>query len=168
MPEHACRFGLEGVISKRADLPYRHWLKSKCVERQEFVILGYVPSTVTTRSVGSLALGYHDNGNLDYAGRVGTGWSRERAMSLRDELEKVLSTKPKFAKPLPAGVEKGVRGPSLALSARSNTAVGPATDCFGRRPSRVSGTTGLLRKSFWRRRPNDHGPASRQIAKASV
>src|SRR4029077_4055468 len=76
MLEHSCRFGLEGIISKRADLPYRsgrgdHWLKSKCLERQEFVILGYIPSTVTSRSVGSLALGYHDNGNLLYAGRVG-------------------------------------------------------------------------------------------------
>jgi bifunctional non-homologous end joining protein LigD len=42
MLEHSCRFGLEGIISKRADLPYRygrgdHWLKSKCLERQEFV-----------------------------------------------------------------------------------------------------------------------------------
>jgi bifunctional non-homologous end joining protein LigD len=60
--EHACRFGLEGIVSKRADLPYRsgrgdHWLKSKCLERQEFVILGYVPSTAASRSAGSLALG---------------------------------------------------------------------------------------------------------------
>ena len=52
MLEHSCRLGLEGIISKRVDLPYRsgrgdHWLKSKCVERQEFVILGYVPSTVS-------------------------------------------------------------------------------------------------------------------------
>jgi bifunctional non-homologous end joining protein LigD len=114
MLEHSCRFGLEGIISKRADLPYRygrgdHWLKSKCLERQEFVILGYIPSTVTSRSVGSLALGYHDNGNLLYAGRVGTGWTHDQSRSLRDELEKISATKPQFAKPLPAGNEKGVR-----------------------------------------------------------
>ncbi len=114
MLDHSCRLGLEGIISKRVDLPYRsgrgdHWLKSKCVERQEFVILGYVPSTVSSRSVGSLALGYHDSGNLVYAGRVGTGWSSDQSRSLRDELEKISSTKPQFAKPLPAGVEKGVR-----------------------------------------------------------
>ncbi|TPW00523.1 MAG: hypothetical protein USCAAHI_00027 [Beijerinckiaceae bacterium] len=114
MLEHACRFGLEGIISKRADLPYRsghgdRWLKSKCVERQEFVILGYIPSTATSRSVGSLALGYHDNGNLVYAGRVGTGWSGEQARSLRDELEKISATKPPFARSFPAGTEKGVR-----------------------------------------------------------
>ena len=82
MLEHSCRFGLEGIVSKRADLPYRpdrgdHWLKSKCLERQEFIILGYIPSTAASRSVGSLALGYHDNGTLIYAGRVGTGQVRK-------------------------------------------------------------------------------------------
>ena len=114
MLEHSCRLGLEGIISKRVDLPYRsgrgdHWLKSKCVERQEFVILGYIPSTVSSRSVGSLALGYHDKGSLVYVGRVGTGWSSDQSRSLRNELEKINSTKPRFDKPLPVGVEKGVR-----------------------------------------------------------
>jgi bifunctional non-homologous end joining protein LigD len=114
MLEHACRLGLEGIISKRADLPYRpgrggHWLKSKCVERQEFIILGYIPSTAASRSAGSLVLGYHDQEKLIYAGRVGTGWSQAEARSLRDELEKIRATKPQFAKPLPAGTEKGVR-----------------------------------------------------------
>jgi bifunctional non-homologous end joining protein LigD len=114
MLEHACRFGLEGIVSKRADLPYRsgrgdHWIKSKCLERQEFIILGYIPSTAASRSVGSLALGYHDNQKLVYAGRVGTGWSQEQARSLRDELETIGATKPPFAKPLPVGTEKGVR-----------------------------------------------------------
>ena len=114
MLEHACRFGLEGIVSKRADLPYRpgrgdHWIKSKCLERQEFIILGYIPSTAASRSVGSLALGYHDKQKLVYAGRVGTGWSQEQARSLRDELETIRAIKPSFAKPLPAGTEKGVR-----------------------------------------------------------
>src|SRR3984893_15265831 len=106
MLEHACRFGLEGIVSQRAGLPYLpgrgdHWLKSKCLERQEFIILGYIPSTAASRSVGSLALGYHENGNLIYAGRVGTGWSQEQARSLRDELETISATKPSFANPLP-------------------------------------------------------------------
>ena len=95
-------------------MPYRpgrgdHWIKSKCLERQEFIILGYIPSTAASRSVGSLALGYHDNQKLVYAGRVGTGWSQEQARALRDELETISAIKPSFAKPLPAGTEKGVR-----------------------------------------------------------
>ncbi len=114
MLEHSCRFGLEGIISKRKDQPYRagrgdHWLKSKCIDRQEFVILGYVPSSADSRSVGALALGYHADGRLMYAGRVGTGWSADQARSLRDELEAIIASKPLLANRLPAGAEKGVR-----------------------------------------------------------
>jgi bifunctional non-homologous end joining protein LigD len=114
MLEHSCRFGLEGIVSKRKDQPYRsgrgdHWLKSKCTNRQEFVILGYVPSTADSRSVGALALGYHESGRLHYAGRVGTGWSAAEARSLRDELEAIIAKKPALANALPAGAEKGVR-----------------------------------------------------------
>ena len=114
MFEHAGRLGLEGIISKRRDLPYRsgrgdHWLKSKCVERQEFVILGYVTSTVAAGMVGALLLGYLDNGKLVYAGRVGTGWSTAQARSLKQEIEKLAAAKPAFGKPLPAGAEKGAR-----------------------------------------------------------
>jgi bifunctional non-homologous end joining protein LigD len=114
MLEHACRLGLEGIISKRADLPYRsgrggHWLKSKCVEGQEFLVLGYAPSTVASRSVKSLALGYYDNGSLIYVGRVGTGWTQMQARSLREELEKIQATRPPLAESPPAGTEKGIR-----------------------------------------------------------
>jgi bifunctional non-homologous end joining protein LigD len=114
MLEHTCRLGLEGIVSKRTDLPYRegrgdHWLKSKCMLRQEFVIVGYVPSTATKSAVGSLVLGYYERGKLFYAGRVGTGFSAAQARSLRDELEKIVSKKPAFGNALPAGAEKGVR-----------------------------------------------------------
>jgi bifunctional non-homologous end joining protein LigD len=113
MLEHSCRLGLEGIISKRKDSPYRSgrgeaWLKSKCRESQEFVILGYVPSTAATKSVGSLALGYYDNGKIQYAGRVGTGWSTAVAAALWKDLDKLRAKKPAFNKPLPAGAEKDV------------------------------------------------------------
>jgi bifunctional non-homologous end joining protein LigD len=114
MLEHSCRIGLEGIVSKRIDLPYRsgrgeHWLKSKCWLSQEFVILGYVPSSAASRSVGALALGYYDTDKLFYAGRVGTGWSADQARSLHDEIEGVRSDKPALARALPAGADKGVR-----------------------------------------------------------
>jgi bifunctional non-homologous end joining protein LigD len=114
MLEHSCRFGLEGIISKRKDQPYRagrgeHWLKSKCIDRQEFVLLGYIPSSADSRSVGALGLGYYAGGALTYAGRVGTGWSAAQARSLRDALEAIVAKKPQLANQLPAGAEKGVR-----------------------------------------------------------
>jgi bifunctional non-homologous end joining protein LigD len=113
MLEHSCRFGLEGIVSKRKDLPYRggrgdHWLKAKCRQSQEFVIIGYVASTAASRSVGSLVLGYYADGTLAYAGRVGTGWSAAEALSLYAGLEKLKSIRPALQKPLPAGAEKGV------------------------------------------------------------
>jgi bifunctional non-homologous end joining protein LigD len=57
---HACGMGLEGIISKRRDCPYRSgrvkdWLKSKCTHRQEFVIAGYLPrSEIRARLARSL------------------------------------------------------------------------------------------------------------------
>ena len=111
--EHSCRLGLEGIISKRKDLPYRsghgeHWLKSKCRATQEFVILGFIGSTAASRSIGSLALGYYDDKMLVYAGRVGTGWSAAQARALYADLAKLETTKPKLKKALPAGADKGV------------------------------------------------------------
>lgn len=111
--EHSCRMGLEGIISKRKDLPYRpgrgeQWLKSKCRQSQEFVIVGYTESTAASRTIGSLALGYYDAGQIAYAGRVGTGWSLAQAQSLWATLDKLRTKKPPFRKALPDGAEKGV------------------------------------------------------------
>ena len=114
MLEHACRLGLEGIVSKRVDMPYRsgrgeHWLKSKSVLRQEFIIIGYVTSTVAPGSIGALVLGYHESGKLMYVGRVGTGYSHKQARDLYGTLEKIAAPRPPLGNPLPAGVEKGVR-----------------------------------------------------------
>ena len=54
---------------------YDDWFKIKCVQRQEFVVAGYLLRSDGTRSVGALVLGYYDGGTLTYAGRVGTGFS---------------------------------------------------------------------------------------------
>ncbi len=78
--EHACRLGLEGIVSKRRDAPYRSgrgkdWVKSKCSARQEFVVAGFTPSTTLKRAVGALVLGYYRDGKLVHAGRVGSGFT---------------------------------------------------------------------------------------------
>ncbi len=74
----ACKAGAEGIISKRADAPYRgtrtrDWRKVKCTKRQEFVIGGYSPSD-KDRPFASLLLGTPEGGKLRYRGRVGTGF----------------------------------------------------------------------------------------------
>ena len=114
--EHTCRLGLEGIVSKRADLPYKagrgdHWLKSKCILSEEFLILGYIPSTAAKGAVGALLLGFHDEaGKLRYAGRVGTGYSGAEARALREALDTISAPRPPLANNnLPAGAEKGVK-----------------------------------------------------------
>jgi bifunctional non-homologous end joining protein LigD len=92
-----------------------HWLKVKCVQVQELVIVGYVPSIGGAEFVGSLVLCHYENGRLTYAGRVGTGWSRDVSRSLRDAIETSRVPRPPFDNPLPRGTEKGVRGPQPKL-----------------------------------------------------
>ena len=78
MFESICAQGLEGIVSKRADAPYRgrrtqSWLKIKCTHRQEFVIIGWTVSD-KGRGFRSLLLAVNDQGGLRYAGKVGTGF----------------------------------------------------------------------------------------------
>ncbi|HXZ67527.1 MAG TPA: DNA ligase D, partial [Alphaproteobacteria bacterium] len=80
--EGACRLGLEGIVSKRLDAPYRsvrtkEWLKVKCGMGQEFVIIGWQPSDVRGRPFSSLLMGVREGGKLRYAGRVGSGFDEK-------------------------------------------------------------------------------------------
>jgi bifunctional non-homologous end joining protein LigD len=75
----ACAAGLEGIVSKRADAPYAPgnrglWLKVKCLNREEFVVVGWTDPEGSRPWLGSLLLAYYDrDGRLIYAGHVGTG-----------------------------------------------------------------------------------------------
>jgi bifunctional non-homologous end joining protein LigD len=112
--EHVSRLGLEGMISKRSVSPYRSgrtkdWLKSRCVLSQEFIVVGYVPSTTARRTVGSLALGYYEGDGLVLAGRVGSGFSQEEAKALFAALEQVATEASPLQRKPPAEAEIGVR-----------------------------------------------------------
>jgi bifunctional non-homologous end joining protein LigD len=111
---HACRLSLEGVVSKRRDDPYRSgrttsWIKSKCLNRQEFVILGYMPSAADGRAVGALLLGQNGPGGLEVAGRVGTGFTRRAARDLVDRLEPIRRAEPATCTPLDARTRREIR-----------------------------------------------------------
>lgn len=103
--KHACQMGLEGLISKRADAAYysgrtRNWIKSKCMLSQEFVIIGYVPSSTSRQAVGALVLGFYEEGELVHAGRAGTGFTDEVSLALRSGLSSIEIEKPKFKRPV--------------------------------------------------------------------
>ena len=90
---NACELRLEGIISKRAASRYaetrsRDWLKVKCLRRQEFVIAGWSEPTGSRESLGSLVLAVHDDeGELRYAGRVGTGFDNRTLRMLYQRLK---------------------------------------------------------------------------------
>jgi bifunctional non-homologous end joining protein LigD len=98
----ACASGWEGVIAKRADAPYRagrtrDWLKFKCETGQEFVIGGFTDPRGTRTGFGALLLGYYDTGRqLVYAGKVGTGFSRQTLTSLHATLAGLEQDRPPF------------------------------------------------------------------------
>ena len=109
----ACHFALEGIVSKRRTEPYRpgrsrSWLKSKCRNREEFVIVGYTDPEGSREGFGALLVGYYDpQGKLRYAGRVGTGFNTGQLIQLHRRLDSLARPEPTVA--LPKGVSrKGV------------------------------------------------------------
>ncbi|QKT04279.1 DNA ligase D [Ectothiorhodospiraceae bacterium 2226] len=90
--EQACRLGLEGIVSKRAQRPYvgrrtRDWLKIKCEHRQEFVVGGYTEPGGARKGFGALLLGVYEGERLRYAGRVGTGFDERRLQEVLARLQ---------------------------------------------------------------------------------
>jgi len=89
-----CAAGQEGIVSKKADAPYRgartkNWLKVKCTLRQELVIIGWVESDKKGRGFRSLLLAVNEKGKLRYAGKVGTGFAMAVQHELRGRLDKL-------------------------------------------------------------------------------
>jgi bifunctional non-homologous end joining protein LigD len=104
------QLGLEGMISKRADLPYRGgrgpaWQKIKCMRRQEMVIGGFTDPEGSRHGFGALLLGvYEPDGRLAYSGKVGTGFSDASLVALSRSLSALGQNESPFHNP-PQGAE---------------------------------------------------------------
>lgn len=90
--QKACEMGLEGIISKRRNAPYRsgrsdNFVKSKCRGGQELIVAGYSPATAMPNAIGALIAAVNENGELRYAGRVGTGYTQKMAQDLFKRLQ---------------------------------------------------------------------------------
>jgi bifunctional non-homologous end joining protein LigD len=97
MFEHAAKLNWEGIISKRADAPYRserneNWLKIKAIHKGKF------PIVKDPSGVAALYLGKNEGNELVYMGKVGTGWSRTVSSQIRKQLDTVVSPKSKLTK----------------------------------------------------------------------
>jgi bifunctional non-homologous end joining protein LigD len=109
--EKAREAGLEGVISKRADAPYREgrggdWRKAKCRLTQEVVIGGWTLPSDGRPSIGALHVGYYEEGQLVYAGKVGSGFSDRLLDDLLRRLHARKRDQPPFAE-VPPEMRKG-------------------------------------------------------------
>ncbi len=100
----ACKMGVEGVVSKLRDAPYRSgrtdsWIKATCRKRDTFTVVAFVPGT-GVGTVGALYLGRREGGALLYAGKAGTGFTGETARMLRERLEPIAVRKSPLTKPM--------------------------------------------------------------------
>jgi bifunctional non-homologous end joining protein LigD len=90
--ERACNEGWEGVIAKRRDAPYEHrrsphWLKMKCEARQELVVGGFTDPQGGRVGLGALLVGYFEQDDFVFAGKVGTGFDTKLLLDLRARLD---------------------------------------------------------------------------------
>ncbi len=105
-----CKAALEGIVSKRADAPYRGkrtqaWLKVKCTLRGEYVIIGWTDSSATKRGFGALLMAAKDGKRLRYVGKVGTGFDDNTIAALRKELDAIATDK--AAVEVPSAAKRG-------------------------------------------------------------
>jgi bifunctional non-homologous end joining protein LigD len=92
--ELASREGWEGVIAKRRGSPYKHrrskhWLKMKCETSQEFFVGGFTDPQGARVGLGALLIGYYENGDFVFAGKIGTGFDTKLLLDLRKRLDAI-------------------------------------------------------------------------------
>jgi ATP-dependent DNA ligase len=103
----ACALSLEGIVSKRADAPYTPgnrglWAKVKCLNREEFVVVGWTDPEGSRPYIGALLLAYYDpDGRLVYAGRIGSGINRAELQRLSRILQPLATDKMPLEVPPP-------------------------------------------------------------------
>ncbi|KQZ67764.1 MULTISPECIES: DNA ligase D [unclassified Lysobacter] len=148
--------GLEGIVSKRADAPYRggrsgDWIKLKHAADESFVVVGYTPPKSSRKGFGSLLLATSERGGLRYVGRVGSGFSDEQLRTLTQRLQALRRQSPTVK--LPGHVP---------FSAASVTWVAPrlTVDIH----SRGRGKEGLVRQASFLRVRDDLTPPSDSTA----
>ncbi len=92
--EAACAKGWEGLVAKRAASPYIHarskdWLKFKCSNEQEFIVIGWTEPRGSRSGLGALLVGYQEDGTLRFGGKVGTGFNEQELARLSAKLRRL-------------------------------------------------------------------------------
>ena len=121
--EQVTKLGLEGIVAKKADAPYRGgrssaWLKIRAERTDDFVVVGFSRPKGSRAGFGALHLGVYDRGALVYAGRVGTGFDAAQLEEYAAALESARRPKPPFKGGGPTGAEHAWVEPRLVAEVR--------------------------------------------------
>ena len=104
--EQVVKMGLEGIVAKKADAPYRagrspNWLKIRADRVDDFVVVGFTRPKGSRSGFGALDLGAYENGKLVYSGRAGSGFSAAQLKDVSAVLERGVRPTPAFSGPVP-------------------------------------------------------------------
>ena len=121
--EQVTKLGLEGVVAKKADAPYRagrspNWLKVRAERSDDFVVVGYTRPKGSRAGFGALHLGVYDRDKLVYVGRVGTGFDMAQLQEYAAALEAARRPEPPFKGAGPTGAEHAWVEPRLVAEVR--------------------------------------------------
>src|SRR5216117_1943288 len=121
--EQVVKMGLEGIVAKRADAPYRagrspNWLKIRADRTDDFVVVGFTRPKGSRSGFGALDLGAYENGKLVYAGRVGSGFTAAQLKEVSAVLERGVRPTPAFTGPVPQDPGHTWVEPTLVVEVR--------------------------------------------------
>jgi bifunctional non-homologous end joining protein LigD len=118
----AVQLGLEGIVGKRADSPYRagrstHWQKIRADKTDDFVVAGFTAPKGSREGFGAIHVAWYEDDSLVYAGRVGTGFRTEDLPAVRDTLEGLVRETP-ACRNAPVGQEHRWTEPTMVAEVR--------------------------------------------------
>ena len=170
---HAVKLGLEGIVAKQADCPYRggrspHWKKIRADRTDDFVVVGYTQPKGSRHGFGALHLGQYVNGTLVYAGRAGTGFNAKQLTEVRASLDKLDRKTPPCEGPVPPGATESVLPMKSVPDFRTSNWVNPRLVCEVRFKELTD--EGYLRQPAFMRFRDDKDPEDciRQVPATEV
>src|SRR5438034_1636688 len=121
--EQVVKMGLEGIVAKKADAPYRtgrspNWLKIRADRTDDFVVVGFTRPKGSRSGFGALDLGAYEDGKLVYAGRAGSGFTAAQLKDVSAALERSVQAQPAFEGPVPPDKGHTWVEPSLVVEVR--------------------------------------------------
>src|SRR5207244_7643526 len=121
--EQVVKLGLEGMVAKKADSPYRagrspNWLKIRADRTDDFVVVGFTRPKGSRTAFGALDLGAYEDGKLVYAGRVGSGFTAAELKEVSAVLERGVRPAPAFSGPVPQDAGHTWIAPTLVVEVR--------------------------------------------------